>query len=88
MKSPPRLNPTGSQKSWLDREQLARKAQKILPGRGYKVRATPDGTFLDIAPPPAPGGSGTYHDFKVCRNGQQITVSIDSEQDPATIPDL
>jgi hypothetical protein len=87
MKPPARINPTSPQKSWLDRVWRLVISQRLLSGRGYRVRSTPDGSFLDIDAAKGSGASGSYHDFILCRNGTQITVSIDSEQDPATTPD-
>jgi hypothetical protein len=87
MREPARLQVTSSQKSWLDRLWRRVNSLRLLPGRGYRLTRTPDGTRLDIDGGKGGGGGGNYHDFILCRNGTQITVSIDSEQDPATTPD-
>lgn len=87
MRAPPRLNISNGLTSWLDRLWRRVVADTIIPGPGYRVTRTPDGTRLNITPGGAGGGGGTYHEFKLCRNGQQITVNINSEEDPATIPD-
>ncbi len=87
MREPNRLDVTSSLRSWLDRLWRRVNSQRILPGPGYTLTSTPDGTRLQIKGGGGGSNGGNYHDFLLCRNGTQITVSIDSEQDPATTPD-
>ena len=87
MKQAPRLNIVNGLTSWLDRVWRKVNSNTLLPGPGYRITRTPDGTRLNITAGGGGGGGGTYHEFKLCRNGTQITVSIDSEEDPATTPD-
>lgn len=86
MKQAPRLNITNGLTSWLDRVWRKINSNTLLPSSDYRLTVTPDGTRIHILRGGG-GGGGTYHDFILCRNGTQITVSIDSEQDPATVPD-
>lgn len=86
MRTPPRLNITNGLTSWLDRLWRRINSDRIIPGPGYRITRTPDGTRLHLLGGGG-GGGGTHHEFKLCRNGQQITVNIDSQEDPATIPD-
>lgn len=52
--------PSGSsqQASWLKRLVDAVRANKILPGRGYKVKYTSQGVILEIEPTAGGGGGG------------------------------
>jgi len=53
--------PSGSsqQASWFKRLLDAVRANKILPGRGYKVKYTAQGVILEIDPPAGGGGGKT-----------------------------
>ena len=50
MKEPTRLNVSSGIRSWLDRVWRYSRASRLLPGRGYHLKRTPDGTILDISP--------------------------------------
>jgi hypothetical protein len=86
MREPARLQITNAQHSWLDRLWRRVNSLRLLPGRGYRLTRTPDGTRLDIEPGKGGGAAGTTHAFKLCRNGTQIEVNIVSTEDPATMP--
>lgn len=85
MREPPRLEATNSQRSWLDRLWRRVMSQRLLSGRGYRVRSTPDGTFLDIDSKGG-GGSGDVQTVLLCRNGTQIEWEVNSPEDPAELP--
>ena len=86
MNFPQRLSGGKALYEWLNRllrsvqsDRIVNSATVIVESRtptGTKLRAVIDG-----------GASGQYREFKLCRNGQQITVEIDSKQDPATVDD-
>ena len=49
--------PNSPHASWLRRVWSALRAQKILPGRGYKVKQTSQGVILEIEPGGGGGGA-------------------------------
>lgn len=71
MRTPPRLNITNGLTSWLDRLWRRVNSDRIIPGPGYRITRTPDGTRLHINAGGGGGGAGGNH-VLVCYNGQQV----------------
>lgn len=84
MNWPERLLGIKRSSAWLNRLLAAAKASEIHSTPTVKVTRTPRGTLLEAT---GLGGGGTYHEFKLCRNGQTVTIHIDSQEDPATLED-
>ena len=72
MKEPTRLNVSSGLRSWLDRIWRYMRASRILPGRGYRLKRTADGTILDIAPGGTGGTPAALPHILVCYNGEQV----------------
>ena len=83
IKWPTKLAGINSKQRWLNLLLSAVKSAEIVEGKDYRLQRTPRGTQIVFESGSAGGGS--YKTFKLCRNGQSITVEIDSKQDPTTV---
>ena len=86
IKWPTKLTGASPFTRWINQFLAASKSAELVEGPDYTVQRKPTGTQLRFKTGGAESG-GTYKTFKLCRNGQSITVEIDSKQDPATEPD-
>lgn len=84
IKWPTKLAGTSAKQRWLNLLLSAVKSAEIVEGKDYRLQRTPRGTQI-VFDAGSGGGGGTYKTFKLCRNGQSITVEIDSKQDPTTV---
>jgi hypothetical protein len=66
--------------AWFRRIAESIRANKILPGRGYRVKHTTQGTILEVEPGNG-GGVTTYYSLKMCKitsigHGDYIGVKL------------
>ena len=85
MNWPQKLQGSTQLTAWLNRLLEAAKSCELRSSPSVAIERKPAGTQAHALG--AGLGGGTYHAFKLCRNGQQITVHIDSQEDPATVED-
>lgn len=82
IKWPTKLAGSGALTRWLNLFLRASQASEIVEGSDYRLQRTTKGTIIKFKT--GSGGGGDYKTFKLCRNGQSITVRIDSLDDPTT----
>lgn len=71
--------------AWLNRFLAAAKGAQVVSSSTVIVEEQSErGTKLRVV---LPSDGGGRYPFKLCRNGQQITVRLNSNVDPATTPD-
>ena len=87
MNFPQKLGGGSAIQNWLNRLLEAVKSSEVVNSRDILVERTPNGTKLAIRPQSGGGSGGTYHAIKLCRNGQEVTINFDTQEDPSTTPD-
>ncbi len=87
IKWPTKLAGSSAITRWLNLFLAASKSSELVDGPDYWVQRKPTGTQIRFRPGGPGGATGEYFTYRICRNGTQIDVELDSKQDPTTLPE-